>query len=142
MGSSFILHSPLFRIVVYLAAGNHLCVCDHFLHSENDLTTILERKQRNPNPFPIGIRFGFLKYGGTSRCKVSKMLKIDNIPLTKELPIPGLADFACRRATPLFGVGGTGELDLPECFSAWIRGGRRMHVVLLYGTARYFADFA
>lgn len=56
---------PHFRIVhVYWVAGNHLCVCDHFLCSEIDHTTILERKQRNPNPFPIGIRFGFLKYGG------------------------------------------------------------------------------
>ncbi len=26
--------------------------------------TISEKKQRNPNPFPIGIKFGFLLYGG------------------------------------------------------------------------------
>ena len=33
-------------------------------------------KTRNPNPFPIGIKFGFLKYGGRYRTRTCDLLHV------------------------------------------------------------------
>ena len=33
-------------------------------------------KTRNPNPFPIGIKFGFLKYGGDWRTRTVDLLRV------------------------------------------------------------------
>ena len=35
-------------------------------------------KTRNPNPFPIGIKFGFLKYGGDCWTRTSDLLRVKN----------------------------------------------------------------
>ena len=33
-------------------------------------------KTRNPNPFPIGIKFGFLKYGGDYWTRTSDLMRV------------------------------------------------------------------